>query len=93
LLNTLHGRGWTLLSRKTYALHRIVADFQTIADDLVRFHPQSRELVEAMTPEMERRFEVEAERIIECVGLKCFRFRAYQNTAYRISTIPDYGGI
>jgi hypothetical protein len=68
LLNTLHGRCWTLLSRKTYALHRIVADFQTIADDLVRFHPQSRELVEAMTPEMERRFEAEAERIIEWVS-------------------------
>lgn len=56
LLGGLDGKGWKLLSRESYVLGRVVPDFQTIEDDLLRGHPGQSQLIKAMRPEMERRF-------------------------------------
>lgn len=56
LLGGLDGNGWKLLSRQSYVLGRVVADFQVIEDDLLRGNPASGNLVTEMRSEMEQRF-------------------------------------
>ncbi|MCT7374337.1 class I SAM-dependent methyltransferase [Chelativorans sp. EGI FJ00035] len=57
LLQSLDGKGWKLLSREEYVIGRVVPDFQTIVDDLLRMNPSQNVQVSAMRPEMERRFK------------------------------------
>ncbi|MCD7060621.1 class I SAM-dependent methyltransferase [Pelagibacterium xiamenense] len=56
LLAGLDGKGWRLLSRQSYVLGRVIADFQTIEDDLLRGNPASSDRVAEMRSEMEQRF-------------------------------------
>ncbi len=57
LLQGLDGEGWRLVSRHEYVIGRVVPDFQTIIDDLLRMNPSQEAQVSAMHPEMERRFK------------------------------------